>query len=196
MVAPRAASALPPPRGGRSTPRVAGPPSPMLRHAYEPSARSPMCLSATASLPSDGASASFSGFLSRAPPTRSRCSAGALACQRCRRASRCRRRRAVRLGDRCTTWPTCRTPARGPPARCQRRARAAVWLRARARRPSACAASPRQRGPGRAGHGPPEPARAHPPTGCRPTRSRAARAPLEVHARWPDQMHPGPLGTP
>ena len=76
------------------------------------------------------------------------------------------------------------------------RARAAAWLRARARRPSACAASPRQRGPGRAGHGPPEPARAHPPTGCRPTRSRAARAPLEVHARWRDQMHPGPLDTP
>ena len=88
MVAPRAASALPPPRGGRSTPRVAGPPSPMLRHAYDPSALSADEHNGDRARGTRGSAARLSGILSRAASTRSRCPDGPPVCRRCRRAPR------------------------------------------------------------------------------------------------------------
>ena len=104
------------PRGGRSTPRVAGPPSPTLRYAYELSARSPTRLSATVSAPSSSRRGELSGNLPRARPTRSSCPIGAPVCRRCRRASR----------RRCSASPTgarlgrpAKAPARAAPARCE-----------------------------------------------------------------------------
>ena len=137
------------PRGGRSTPRVAGPPSPTLRHAYEPSARSPTRLSATVSAPSSGRRGELSGNLPRARPTRSSCPVGAPVCRRCRRASRrCRRasrrryspRRpvhdSVNLPNAC---PSCASALPAPEHAPRRRSELGLVVRARARQVHASA---------------------------------------------------------